>query len=40
MREIAKTMLVRKEAERKMREEQFPKDLAAAYEIGQKLCGK
>ena len=25
---------------RQMREEQFPKDLAAAYQIGQKLCGK
>ena len=28
------------EHKRKMREEQFPKDLVAAYEIGQKLCGK
>ena len=25
---------------RQRREEQFPKDLAAAYQIGQKLCGK
>lgn len=28
------------ERKRKTREEQFPKDLAAAYQIGQKLCGK
>lgn len=28
------------EHKRNMREEQFPKDLAAAYQIGQKLCGK
>ncbi len=28
------------EHKRQMREEQFPNDLAAAYQIGQKLCGK
>jgi len=28
------------ERKRKSRAEQFPKDLAAAYQIGQKLCGK
>ena len=34
------TAMFSEEHKRKMREEQFPKDLAAAYEIGQKLCGK
>jgi multimeric flavodoxin WrbA len=34
------TAMFSEEHKRKMREEQFPKDLVAAYEIGQKLCGK
>ncbi|MBQ2905184.1 MAG: flavodoxin family protein [Peptococcaceae bacterium] len=34
------TAMFNEEHKRKMREEQFPKDLAAAYQIGQKLCGK
>ena len=34
------TAMFSEEHKHKMREEQFPKDLAAAYQIGQKLCGK
>ena len=34
------TAMFSEEHKHKMREEQFPKDLAEAYQIGQKLCGK
>ena len=34
------TAMFNEEHKHKMREEQFPKDLAEAYQIGQKLCGK
>ena len=34
------TAMFSEEHKHKMREEQFPKDLAAAYQIGQKLCEK
>ena len=34
------TAMFSEEHKHKMREEQFPKDLAEAYQLGQKLCGK